>query len=213
MSKIIYGFQHLNGNQLCSIDIETTGLIPGYHEIWQIAMIPLDSSLNPRQDVIPFYIEMKPNFPEHIDQAALRLNREPFLRACQTGIDPDKAKDLFEEWTNRLDLPYDKYGNGRRKKIIPLGHNYANFDQFFIRLWLEELYEEHFFGQIRDTMIVAGYLNDYAAMHTEPCPFPKYSLRWLTTHLQVVLDDHHDALQDARATAEVYKKLLLRGLL
>ena len=55
--------KHWNGHQLCAIDTETTGLEAGYHEIVEIAIIPLDSEIKPRTDVLPFNIFIKPDFP------------------------------------------------------------------------------------------------------------------------------------------------------
>lgn len=51
--------QHLNGNLLCCIDTETTGLISGTHDIWQIAVLPLDENIQPLKGVFPFYMDIK----------------------------------------------------------------------------------------------------------------------------------------------------------
>ena len=50
--------QHWNGNQLCVVDVETTGLDLFWHEIIQLCILPLDSDINPRTDVSPFYINL-----------------------------------------------------------------------------------------------------------------------------------------------------------
>ena len=47
------GMIHLNGNILCAVDVETTGLEVGFHEIWQIAVLPLDSNIKPNKDILP----------------------------------------------------------------------------------------------------------------------------------------------------------------
>lgn len=51
---------HLNGHPLCAIDCETTGLDSNKHMAYQIAIIPLDARLLPRQDVNPFDIYIRP---------------------------------------------------------------------------------------------------------------------------------------------------------
>ena len=67
--------QHWNGNQVCAIDTETTGLDPLYDEILQLAIIPLDSNFEVRKDVMPLEIFMKPEYPERIKPEAMQVNR------------------------------------------------------------------------------------------------------------------------------------------
>ena len=63
--SIVYpGLVHLNGCLMAAVDLETTGTRPGYHEIIQIAVVPLDSDFKPLADVRPFYTLVKPNHPE-----------------------------------------------------------------------------------------------------------------------------------------------------
>ena len=208
------GMQHFNGAQMCAIDTETTGLDPFLHEMWQIAIVPLDHQLKPRKDVHAFYIEMKLEKPELIDWdvPVMKKNRALINRAQQSGHDQLAATDMFVEWVGKLGLPETKWGN--RKKIIPLGHNYA-FDKAFIQQWLgTELYEENFHYHFRDSMIAAGFLSDHAGIHGESAvPFPNISLTKMASKLDVTLPRDHDALQDALATAEVYRRLCMRGIL
>lgn len=202
---------HWNGNQMCVIDTETTGLEAGWHEIIQICILPLDSNIKPRKNVLPFYIEMIPEHPERASPEAMRVNKLNFAQIAQRGHDREKAKDLLDEWIKKLDLPYTSYGN--RKRVIPLGQNYA-FDQAHIKAWLgDETYDEYFAHRYRDTLQTANYLNDRAGMHAEKVPFSKTKLGWLCNKLDVDNERAHDALSDCIATAEVYRKLLLRGLL
>jgi DNA polymerase III epsilon subunit-like protein len=206
--------QHWNGDQMCAIDIETTGLDPSWHEIIQIAIVPLDSNIRPRKDILPFYIQIKPESPERADREAMNVNRMDFAHLAQVGHDPEKAKDLLRDWTEKLKLPYSKYG-AQRKRIIPLGQNYS-FDMGFIKKWLGiPMYEEFFSHMFRDTMTVAAYLNDRAACHAEDVPFAKQNLRFLAKRLNVTYEEGraHDALQDCLVAAEVYRQMINRGLL
>ena len=202
---------HWNGNQLCVIDTETTGLDPDWHDLIQICILPLDSDLKPRHDVLPFYIEMIPEHPERADPKAMQINRLDFAIIGQRGHHPDKARDMLDDWIKKLKLPETKYGN--RKKILPLGQNYP-FDMGFMKVWLgHETYAEYFHYHFRDTMIVAQYLNDRAGMHAEKVPFSKTSLTWLANKMNVPHEKAHDALADCQTTAEVYRRLLQQGLL
>ena len=125
--------QHWNGDQLCAIDTETTGLIAGYHEVIQLCILPLDSNIKPRKDVMPFYIELIPDYPERASEEALRVNKINLSELALRGHDREKAKDLLDEWVDKLGLPCTKYQN--RKRLIPLGQNYA-FDRGHIAEWL-----------------------------------------------------------------------------
>ena len=198
--------QHWNGNQVCVIDTETTGLDPLWHEIIQICILPLDSNFNIRKDVMPFYIDLIPDHPERIDKNAMKVNRLKMAEIGKRGFDRLAAIDMLEGWIKKLGLPCTKYGTPKR--IIPLGQNYG-FDRGHIQKWLGmELYNTFFDYHYMDTMITANYLNDKAAMHAEKVPFSKISLAWLCNVLKVVNEKAHDALHDCMATAEVYKKML-----
>ena len=204
--------EHWNGSQMCVMDLETTGLDPYWHEIIQLCVLPLDSNYKPRKDVMPFYIEMRPNFPERIDDEAMTVNKLDACKIATRGFDSEKAKDLLRDWIEKLDLPYTKSG-AFRKRIIPLGQNFG-FDRAFLIRWLGiDEYNEFFEYFYQDTMIVAQYLNDRASMHGEKVPFSKVNLTWLANKLNVKIERAHDALSDCVATAEVYRQLVMQGVL
>ncbi len=198
---------HLNGNLLCSIDTETTGLIPGKHDIIQVAVVPLDSNLQPLKEIhgrllLPFVLDIIPKRPHNIEKEAMRVNGRQLSELMRTATEPFKAADMFEEWFESLKL-------GIGKKIAPLGQNYP-FDRGFLIDWLGDLnYDQFFDYNIRDTKSTALFLNDLADSKAEPCPYPKYKLSSLCERLGVSLEKAHDALADARATAEVYRRMIL----
>lgn len=203
--------EHWNGDQLCVADIETTGLDPNWHEIVQLALLPLDSNINIRKDVLPFYIELIPDNPERMDLESMEISKLKLAELALRGHDREKAKDLLVEWVKKLQLPCTKYGTPKR--VLLLGHNIV-FDKPFIIKWLGlALFNEIFDSRVRDTMIAANYLNDRAAMHSEKVPFPKVNLAWMAKTFTISHERAHDALQDCIVTAEVYKKLLMQGLL
>ena len=199
--------QHLNGKLLCVIDTETTGLDPRNNEIWQLCIMPLDNELIPSRQQMPFLITMKPEHLEYIDWnvTVMKKNKSKILDASLRGHDREAAKDLLVDWIEKLKLPLTKYGTP--KKIEPLGQNYC-FDKGFLEQWLGvEMYQEYFDYHYRDTMQAALYLNDRAAFHGSKVPFSKVNLKWLANKLGVELIDHHDALADCQATAEVYRRM------
>lgn len=201
---------HWNANQLCAIDTETTGLDSHRDEILQIAIVPLDSNIEVRKDVLPFCIYMKPDHPENITEEALKINKLKIEKIMDTGFDKDTALQLLEEWIAKLELPYAKYGS-RPKRIIPLGQNYA-FDKGFIQEWLGvNQYNEWFDYHYVDTMITANYLNDRAAVRAEKVPFPKVGLAYLANVLKIPHERAHDALQDALVCSQCYRQMLHMG--
>ena len=204
--------EHWNGSQLCVMDTETTGLDSHWHEIIQLCIIPLDSDIKPRKDVLPFYIEIRPDFPERIDPNAMSVNKLDACKIMQRGFDREKAKDLLRDWIEKLDLPYTKNG-AYRKRVILLGQNLV-FDIPFMKRWLGiEEYNEFFDYHYKDTMTTASFLNDRAAMHSEPVPFAKINLAWLANKLNIKMERAHDALSDCVATAAVYRELTRQGVM
>lgn len=197
------GMTHLNGNLLCVIDVETTGLVPGYHDIWQLSILPLDNSIRPLQSVMPFYINLKLKYPERADPQAIKIATPEFARLQQHAIDPWKAVDLFETWFEQLKLP-------QRKRLMPLGQNWV-YDRSHVMEWLGgPLSFDHFFHfHYRDTMAAALFINDRSDQFCEKIPFPQVGLGELCTRTQTLNLKAHDALQDCVATAEVYRKLLI----
>lgn len=193
---------HLNGNVCCAVDVETTGLIAGYHEIWQICVLPLDSLYKPSKEIMPFYQELKISKPDLIEKNAIRgVDRNAFAIKQKRALDPFDAADLFEEWFLRLKLPI-------YKKIVPLAQNWP-FDRAFLLEWLGfSSFNDFFHPHYRDAMAAAIFLMDIASFRGERVLLSKFNLAELCGKTNVTNDKAHDAMQDCRATAEVYKRLI-----
>ena len=214
MKRKIPNFNHLNNNLLCAIDVETTGLRPDYHEIFEIAIIPLDANLDPIDEILPFHQFINPMHKDRISKKAMSKTK---MNSTLLAMSPDPfaAADLFEKWFEDMITK-----NGYRR-IAPLAHNWK-FDHAFIEQWLgfdmetmdKAWMDEFFEPRARDTMRAAIFLNDLAYHHAETYPFPKVNLSYLANIFELPHFQQHTALDDALTTARVYKNMMrlrLRG--
>lgn len=215
--------KNLNGNLLCAIDVETTGLNPLLNSILDIAIIPLNNLCNVDKTKKIFNIQMKPKIGGIVDFEALKAQykeeshnasdpgnqhthkvciEEQYLSRCMIeGIDPDSGAELFMRW-------FDKLGLGMKKRIVPLAHNWP-FDQSFIKDWLGNLtYELCFDPRMRDTLTISNYENDVADFRNVPFPYPKNRLKELVSRHHLPPMVSHRALDDAYQTSLVYKKMM-----
>jgi len=195
------GLVTLNGNMLVAVDVETTGRLSGYHEIIQIAVVPLSSELTPLPNVQPFYMNIAPSFPHRAEKNAQSihgLDLETLQAECP---DSWKAADLFDEWFTRLSLPFSR-------QLVPLAHNWA-FERGFLAHWLGlESLGQFFHPHPRDSMLLAISINDAAAFHGLPIPFNYVGLGAMCKKFGIEIGQAHDALADALAEAKLYKALL-----
>lgn len=202
MSKVYLGMKHLYGNILAAVDVETSGRRPGYHEIIQIAILPLDSDIRPLAGVRPFYMTVKPLFPERADARSTKVHGININDLILHAPDPDRVQDmLLEWWREKIDLPVGKC-------LVPLAHNWA-FESSFLKAWLGvDLACEIFHSHARDAMLHALSLNDRAVFRGDKPPFSYVGLKSLCKHFKVHNDRPHDALADCLAEAEVYRAML-----
>lgn len=207
---------HANGAMLATVDTETTGLRAGYHDVIQVAVLPLNADLKP-SGIEPFNLIFKPDNPKHIAKRAMEVNKIT-MKQIYDSPSPETAWFIFEDW-------YEKNvkANGY-KKILPIGQN-LKFDEGFIKEWAEwddeardwrreknhdiNCSDEYFdWRNGRDTQIVAKYINDLAYERNDPFPFQKLNLGYLATQFNIDKSDAHDALADCVMTAKLYRRLL-----
>lgn len=192
----------MNDNVLAAVDVETTGREPWTHEIVQIAIVPLDCHIKPVGK--PFYTNINPVHPERMSREAIAAHGIT-LDQLQDYPDPHTVGEQLWDWFQDLKLP-------PKKRLIPLIHN-SQFDIPFIQRWLGyELFNDIFGYPTRDTAALAASLIDKAAFKSLNLPFSgRVNLGHLCNALGIELDNAHDALADAVATASVYRTLLHKG--
>lgn len=212
--------KHLNGNVFCAIDTETTGLDPFENEIVEIAAVILNPyTLDPVDTCIPFNLILKPENVKTIDPQAMRVagmthdviekdkiiqKKEPLLNVMEHGVDRYMAAEMFVEWFNAMGL-------ADRKKLIPVAHNWV-FDSIFIRRWLgNKTFELLFSPLYRDTLPISLFENDIRGYRGDEYLFQKNNLSYLCSTMHIERDRAHRALDDAIATAKVFKTILTHG--
>lgn len=198
--------RHLNGNVLAAVDVETTGTDPQTNDLIQVCVLPLNGNFEPSSTATPFYLNIKPRFPDNIDWKAMKVNRIQFGELMRFSMECFEAADLFADWFQSLDLPITNAGT---KKLCPLWSNGEGFDKGFLVEWLgKDLFNHCFSFHCRDTQSFALEINDRFDFHNEPVPFPKVGLNALAGHFHVENERPHDALSDCLTTAKVYKALM-----
>jgi len=170
-------------HNLAFIDIETTGLNMIEHEIIEIGGVIVDQKLNILEE---FELKIKPEHIENADKTALKINHYN-KKDWEVGY---TLKDAFEIFSEKV------------KDCIMVGQNVA-FDSSFIEYSLAKLKSPNTMHYHKlDTISVA-----WAKLHREP-DLDHFSLREMCKKFGIENKNPHSALSDARATFELYKKLI-----
>lgn len=177
--------------KLAFIDTESTGLEPDKHELIEIGLVLVEQSLSPDKKIIlkvleEFEVKIKPLHIELSDPVSLGVNhyRE---ENWVSGVDLRSAMQTFADKT---------------VDAIMVGHNVAHDFAFLKHAFFTTGVENKMHYHKLDTISIA-FAKLYG--HTE---VEKFSLRALCEYLGVENKNSHTALSDARATFEVFKKLM-----
>ena len=203
---------HWKGHRLCVIDVESTGTEHGYHELVQLCIIPMTTRLEIDKTVNPFYVNIKPNYPERADRKAMSVNGLSLAKLNSSGIDSMMALGMLERWYKKL-VPLNQ-GGEFHCKILPMGHNYAQFDKTMIENWMTAAgyeYNDFFHWHPRDTQVMATFINDRYAMRGLEPPFREVNLNYLCNKFGFENPNAHDALGDCSVTAKIFKSMCTMG--
>lgn len=195
---------HLRGNPLAAVDIETTGDEGGFHEICQIAIVPLNHNLEPcySDDIKPFYIEkIAPLYPERCKLAAMRVHGMSIDELLMEGVSQATALNLLLDWFDKLRLPH-------LKRLTPIAHNWGT-EKSFLTPWMgPDLMNTIFHPHPRDTMQYCNFINDFSAMSGGDKIFTGLGLSKVCRTLHISNEHEHNALSDAIATGHFYRAIL-----
>lgn len=170
-------------HDLAFVDIEMTGLNVTKHEIIEIGCVVTDYKLKVKEE---FEIKIKPEQIENANKTSLKINHY-------------NAKD----WENAYELKEAlKIFSKKVKDCIMVGQNVA-FDSGFLEYNFarNNLVNTMHYHRI-DTISIA-----WTRFHNDR-NFEHFSLREMCKYFDIENKNPHSALSDARATYELYKKLM-----
>lgn len=185
-----------NEKLIIAIDLETTGLVPGFNEIIDIAMVKLDEDFKPSGE--RFHEFLKIRHPERYSEKAKEVNGLTVEEINARGKEPEQVQEEAIKWLSSI---------CNYKLAIPMGHNYK-FDRGFLETFFGEssnniqLYYIYFNKRYIDTMDISITVNRKYNI------FTNVKLGTVCEVLNVVNDNAHTAMSDVLATVECHKVLL-----
>jgi DNA polymerase III epsilon subunit family exonuclease len=171
-------------HSLAFIDIETTGLNLIESEIIEIGCIVTNASLN---IVDEFELKIKPEHIETADPISIKINHYD-----------------SENWGEAIALNEAiKILADKTENTTMVGHN-ISFDAAFLdKAFFETGIKKKFFHyHLLDTVSIA-----FAKLSGNQ-DIEKFTLHGLCEYFEIKNEHEHRALSDARATLELYKKLM-----
>jgi len=170
-----------------SVDVETSGPIPGEFSLLSIGACDVDDESN------SFSIELKP-INSNADPAALEVTGLSLEALAERGQEPTVAMNAFGKWVQQL--------GGEDTVLIFVGFN-APFDWSFVNYYFHRFTGANPFG-FTALDIKAYYMGATGSTWSDT----RSSL--IAKHLSPSLLGNHDALQDAKYQAELFR--LVRAL-
>jgi DNA polymerase III epsilon subunit-like protein len=167
-----------------SVDIETSGPIPGEYSLLSIGAC---SVFDPEKG---FACEVKP-ISDKFDPKALEVTGLSMLQLEKRGLQPEEAMNAFSDWLSFL--------AGADDLLVFVGFN-APFDWSFVNYYFHRFTGANPFG-FTALDIKALY------MGTTGCSWRDTRSSQIAEHLKPALVGTHDALQDARYQAEIFRLL------
>lgn len=165
-----------------SVDVETSGPIPGEYSLLSIGAC---SAFEPDNG---FTVEVKP-INDKFDAKALEVAGLSMKDLCQRGLDPAVAMKNFSAWLATLADPDET--------LVFIGFN-APFDWSFVNYYFHRFLGGNPFG-FTALDIKALY------MGATGCSWRDTRSSKIADHLKPNLSGTHDALQDARYQAELFR--------
>jgi len=129
------------------VDIETTGLVKGTHEICDLAIVGLDEDFRIREG-INFTSRVKILNPNVVSDKAMEIHGIS-LEDLESAPTPAQIRRALLEWKN------DIYGSDR---LTIVGWN-PQFDMGFLEIFLKDLFNDIFTHRVIDIHSIIQYKN------------------------------------------------------
>jgi DNA polymerase III epsilon subunit family exonuclease len=178
-------------HNLAFIDVETTGLNPDVHEIIELGVvlarqIPQEGKGPALEVVEEFEYKIIPERLFNADPESLKINGY----TSEKWTDAKPLKEVMEDFAKRT------------QGASFVAHN-VSFDLEFIKRAFERAGVKNLMHYHKiDTISLA-----FAKLYHDP-KAEKFSLRFLCEYLGIKNESAHTAISDARATFELYQKLI-----
>jgi ribonuclease T len=170
-----------------SVDVEASGPIPGEYSLLSIG------ACNVHDDDTAFECLVKP-INRNFDNKALKVARLSLDELDRVGLPPAEAMENFRRWIQKT--------CGREGHPVFVGFN-ASFDWSFVNYYFHKYTGENPFG-------FAALDIKSLYMGATGCAWDETRSSRIASRLKPRLEGTHDALQDARYQAEMFR--LIRKL-
>jgi hypothetical protein len=124
--------RHVGQNLQCVFELTTTGPYPGYHDILELRVLPVDVDFRPSKVFFPMCLKMLPRRTDNIITGNSKHHKGltiPLLKEhLDIAHDPEIAADLFHAWYKSLKLEMFA-------RIYPLAFNWVKTSAF-LNDWL-----------------------------------------------------------------------------
>ena len=179
-------------NIFAAIDLETTGLAPGWNDVLEVAVVPLTLDFTIDKCIPEFSCRIRAEHPDRIDPKAVAVNH----------LNPTEGKPLQDVEADLINWAEE---NGI-SAITPIAHNLA-FDMAFMKAAFP-VFSRIFSHHGRDSMRLAYIVNDVLRVRGDQEMFSSGSLKSVKTGLDIEGEVRHHALEDARDAAHAYRKMI-----
>lgn len=176
----------MTNKTLAFIDIETTGRDVLKHEVIEIGCVLVRDTGSGHEIKDEFEIKIKPEHIETAEPEALRVNGYNESEWLFATTLEQAIKTLAE----------------KTKDAVMVAHN-VGFDYSFLAVAFAktEIENQMFYANLDTISLAVAKLGDNPAVK-------RYTLRSLCEYFGIRNERAHTALADARATFEIYKKLM-----
>lgn len=186
-------------NKFAIVDVETTGLVPGFHEVIEFGCVLAEEDGDGVLGILEeIDIKIKPDNILTADPVALEINGYSESKWAD-ALPRNEALSFISEKMKYM-VPNPNYAGQMINLITVIGHN-VHYD-------LAMLFSDFSKSGIKHMVNKFTYDTNYMArIYLRNSGLKSYSLRSLAEKFEIINENPHSALSDAKTTYLVYKRL------